>query len=146
MDRRKNTVANVISTLDLDGIRVLADTGDLQIFTDLLIEKVFFNLVENSILHGKKVTTIRLWYRQSNGGLVLVFEDDGTGIPPGEKDLIFERGHGKNTGYGLFLVREILSITGFGIETGVPGEGARFEITVPRGQFRGVSELPVGMK
>ncbi|MDD1695992.1 MAG: PAS domain S-box protein, partial [Methanoregula sp.] len=104
----KSTVANVISTLDLDGIRVLADTGDLQIFTDLLIEKVFFNLVENSILHGKKVTTIRLWYRQSNGGLVLVFEDDGTGIPPGEKDLIFERGHGKNTGYGLFLVREIL--------------------------------------
>jgi PAS domain S-box-containing protein len=133
----KKAVENVLSTLDLDGIMVFIETGDLQVFTDSLIEKVFFNLVENSILHGKKVTTIRLWYRQSNGEKVLVFEDDGIGIPNGEKELIFERGHGKNTGYGLFLVREILSITGFGIkETGVPGNGARFEITVPVGQYR----------
>jgi signal transduction histidine kinase len=38
---------------------------------------------------------------------------------------------------GLFLAREILSITGITIhETGKPGKGARFEITVPKGAWR----------
>jgi signal transduction histidine kinase len=50
---------------------------------------------------------------------------------------IFERGYGKNTGLGLFLSREILAITGITItENGVPGKGARFEITVPKGAYR----------
>lgn len=44
---------------------------------------------------------------------------------------------GKNTGLGLFLSREILSITGITLtEAGDPGKGARFEITVPDGIYR----------
>lgn len=39
--------------------------------------------------------------------------------------------------FGMFLVREILSLTDITIkETGVPGKGARFEITVPKEAFR----------
>jgi len=50
---------------------------------------------------------------------------------------LFTRGFGKNTGLGLFLSREILSITGITItENGTPGKGARFEITVPKGAWR----------
>ena len=64
-------------------------------------------------------------------------EDDGTGIPAEEKEKIFERGYGKNTGLGLFLTREILGITGITIrETGIPGKGARFEIAVPTAAYR----------
>ena len=38
---------------------------------------------------------------------------------------------------GLFLAREILSVTGITIrETGEPGKGARFEISVPKGAYR----------
>ena len=49
----------------------------------------------------------------------------------------FDRGVGKNTGMGLFLAREILSITGIGIrETGEPGHGARFEMIVPDNAWR----------
>jgi len=41
------------------------------------------------------------------------------------------------TRLGLFLVREILSITGIMImENDVLGTGARFEITVPKGEYR----------
>jgi len=66
-----------------------------------------------------------------------VCEDDGDGVASGEKEKIFERGFGKNTGLGLFLSREILSITGIMIrETGVPGKGARFEMTVHEGSLR----------
>jgi len=68
---------------------------------------------------------------------VVVWEDNGVGIMEEEKERIFERGYGKNTGLGLFLVREILSLTGIMIsETGTPGTGARFEITVPKGSYR----------
>jgi signal transduction histidine kinase len=64
-------------------------------------------------------------------------EDDGPGIPEENKERIFEKGFGNNTGLGLFLTREILGITGITIrETGEPGTGARFELTVPPGSYR----------
>ncbi|MCX6690353.1 MAG: sensor histidine kinase, partial [Methanoregula sp.] len=54
-----------------------------------------------------------------------------------DKKKLFTRGFGKHTGLGLFLSREILAITGITItENGVPGKGARFEITVPKGAWR----------
>ncbi len=68
---------------------------------------------------------------------ILIVADDGVGVPLADKERIFERGFGRNTGLGLFLVREILGITGMSIrETGEPGKGARFEVTVPKGMFR----------
>jgi len=64
-------------------------------------------------------------------------EDDVDDVPAGEKERIFTRGFGKNTGLGLFLSREILAITGITIrETGESGKGVRFEITVPKGAWR----------
>src|SRR5208282_4398575 len=101
------------------------------------LEKVFFNLLDNSIRHGNKVTEIRVSSCRSDEGLMVVWEDDGAGIPIEEKDRIFEKGYGKNTGLGLFLCREILAITGMTLrETGEPGKGARFEIMVPKGAYR----------
>ncbi len=53
------------------------------------------------------------------------------------KKHLFIRGFGKPTGLGLYLYREILAVTGITIiENGVPGKGARFEITVPKGEYR----------
>jgi signal transduction histidine kinase len=53
------------------------------------------------------------------------------------KQEIFEPGMMRNRGLGLFLAKEILSITGLTIEeNGVPGKGARFEIHVPLECFR----------
>ena len=67
---------------------------------------------------------------------MIIFEDDGIGITRKEKSRIFDRGVGQNTGLGLFLVREILAITGITIaETGEAGKGAKFEIHVPRGRY-----------
>ena len=74
---------------------------------------------------------------QAGSGLRIVFEDDGVGISVDEKERIFEPGYGKNTGLGLFLAREILGITGITIhEIGVYGEGACFELVIPRGTYR----------
>jgi signal transduction histidine kinase len=87
------------------------------------------------------VTQIRVSSRQSGNDLVVVWEDNGVGIAMEDKEQIFGRGFGKNTGLGMFLAREILSLTGMTIrETGTPLEGARFEIVVPRGAYRTVPE------
>ncbi len=109
----------------------------LEIFADPIIRKVFSTLIENAIRHGTEITCIRFSEQVRNGECIIACEDDGIGIPMGEKELIFEHGYGKHTGIGLFLSREILSITGLSIrERGEEGRGARFEITVPEGKYR----------
>ena len=114
-----------------------AEVRGVEVFADPMFKKVFFNLLDNSIRHGERVSSIHVCTRQSGTGLTIVWEDNGVGIPPEEKERIFERGFGKNTGLGMFLVREILSLTDITItETGVQGTGARFEITVPMGMYR----------
>ncbi len=108
-----------------------------EIFADPLLEKVFSNLISNSLMHGERVDRIFFSAALKEGGAVLVYEDNGIGIPANEKKKIFEHGYGKNTGFGLFLSREILAITGLTItETGTPGSGARFEIQIPSNTFR----------
>ncbi|MDD1719552.1 MAG: ATP-binding protein, partial [Methanoregulaceae archaeon] len=65
------------------------------------------------------------------------FADDGPGISEDFKGKIFERRFEGKRGMGLFLAREILSITNITLrETGEPGKGARFEIIVPKGSYR----------
>ena len=109
----------------------------IEIYADLLFRKVVYNLVENSIRHGKHLTAITLTSHKDEQDLIIWYEDDGGGIPGDEKEKSFEKGFGKNTGLGLFLIREILSITGIIIiETGEPGAGVRFEIRVPGGKYR----------
>ncbi len=108
-----------------------------EVFADPLIVKVFFNLMDNALQYGGKITSIRFSVQESCHDHLIICEDDGDGIPVELKEKIFERGFGKNTGLGLFLAREILDITGIKIhEIGEPGTGARFEIMVPPGSFR----------
>ena len=131
------TVKDAITDLDLGGVKVEASLEGLEIYTDFLLEKVFYNLVENSLRHGEKVTLIRFSFKETPDGITICCEDNGVGIPLNAKERIFKREYYRNTGYGLFLASEILSITGLTIkETGEPGNGARFEIHVPQGSFR----------
>ncbi len=126
-----------ISHLDFSAIRREVDVGDIEIYADALLEEVFVTLAENVLIHGKHATGIRFFFREGDEGLVFVFEDNGTGIPLGEKAKIFERRSDYQKGMGLFLAHEILSVTGISIrECGEPGTGARFEITVPKGEYR----------
>jgi PAS domain S-box-containing protein len=119
-------------------VTLTIDLDNLEIFADPLLEKTFFTLMENALRHGVYVTAIRFSYHVTDEKtLHLIYEDNGVGISFDEKGHIFERGYGKHTGFGLFLSKEILSITGFSIrENGEPGKGARFEISVPQEDYR----------
>ncbi len=114
------------------------ESGNLAIYADPMLARVFANLMDNTIRHGGQVSRVRVRYwLEGDGSLTLAWEDDGIGVPAKEKEEIFKQGIGKNTGLGLFLIREILAITDIAItETGEPGKGARFEMRVPEGMYR----------
>jgi len=137
----KETFLFGISHLDVSKIRRKLDVGGLEIYADPLLENVFFSLAENVLQHGGTATEIRLSYRLAGDRLVLVFEDNGKGIPEEMKEKIFERRVVMKKGLSLFLTREILGITGITIrETGTPGSGARFEMLVPEDAYRVVGQ------
>jgi len=97
-----------------------------EVFADPLIVNVFHNLVHNAVRHGGKITIIHFFIEEVDGARAIICEDDGIGISADMKEKLFTRGAGKGHGLGLFLSREILSITGITIaEVGEPGRGAR---------------------
>lgn len=113
-------------------ITITANLNGIEIYADPMLEKVFYNLVDNAVRYGETLTTIRFYTEDLPEHLILVCEDDGVGITDRLKERIFEQSYRKDTGQGLFLAREILAITGISIaERGIPGKGARFEIVVP---------------
>lgn len=124
--------------LPVRGIEVIVEVGDLEVYADPLLEKVFYNLVDNALRYGGPgMSIIRVSSVDTPDGLILTVEDDGQGVTEKDKEHLFKRGYGKHTGFGLFLSREILSITDIAIrETGMPGKGARFEMQVPKGKYR----------
>lgn len=127
-----------VASLPVRDIRIVDEISGLEIYADPLFQKVFYNLIDNALRYGgPDMTTIRFSHLESGSDMMISVEDDGVGITVPDKKRLFERGFGHNTGLGLFLSREILSITGITItESGEPGKGARFEIVVPNGAWR----------
>ncbi|UUX93277.1 sensor histidine kinase [Methanoplanus endosymbiosus] len=116
-------------------LNVSVNCGNIEILADPMIINVFRNFFDNALRHGRaSEVTISCMEKD---GMVVYVEDNGPGIPSDQKEKIFGRGYGEHTGFGLFLAREILDITGSLLsETGIPGSGARFEIQIPTGAWR----------
>lgn len=134
----RTIVDDIITKLSLQDVNVRISNQNTEIYTDPLLEKVFYNLIDNSLRSGgERMKEILITYRTDENHLVICVQDDGDGVPADEKEKIFTKGFGQNSGLGLFLCREILAITGITIiENGVPGGGAQFEIRVPKEGFR----------
>ncbi len=130
-------MADAFKMLHTHGVTMEDDTGGVEVLADLLAEKVPYNLIDNSMRHGEHVSHIRLSAEQLGKDLLIVYQDNGIGISDKVREHLFEKGFGKNTGLGLFLIREILAITGIVIEEkGQSGGGVRFEMLVPAGVWR----------
>ncbi len=129
---------SAISKMELGAVKVENRLRDVEVFADMMLVRILYNLVENSLRHGgDALGRIVAGDEEAENGLVIFIEDDGCGIPDVEKSVIFKQGYGKHTGYGLFVSREILDLTGISIrERGTEGKGARFEMLVPKSGFR----------
>ena len=125
-----------LSHRDARKVRCTNNLLGLDVYSDPLLEQVFANLIENTLMHSPGATAISCSYEKTCDGLSIIYEDNGVGIPDNQKETVFREGFGKNSGLGLFLVREILAITGITIhENGKAGKGVRFELHVPEGYY-----------
>jgi len=132
-----------ISHLDFLNMKHTVMLDGLEIFADPLLEQVFQILADNTLIHGKTATQVMVRYAEGPEFLTLIFEDDSMGIPDDAKEKIFSPDFQKTRAIGLFLAREILEITGITImETGEPGKGVEFEMTVPKGAYRFSATIP----
>ena len=115
-------------------IRALGKNAD--IVADPLLDRVFYNLVDNSIRHGGSVSNISLEVKEDGERLLIIYRDDGKGVSEEKRKSIFSAS-ADGPLHGLRLVSEILGITGIKIaEKGAEGKGACFEMIVPRECFR----------
>ncbi|HWQ67524.1 MAG TPA: HAMP domain-containing sensor histidine kinase [Methanospirillum sp.] len=117
--------------------KIRRDLSDFEVYGDPLLERVFYTLIENTLRHGGEATIIRFSNHITSEGMILTYEDNGPGIADDDKKRIFERGYGRNTGFGLYLAREVLAMTDMIIrEVGEKGRGVRFEIAIPEYNYR----------
>ncbi len=131
------------SLVKAEGVDIRSDLDEVEVFADPMLGRVLAVLIDNSIKHGKKVSRIRATCREDRGNLVIIYEDDGIGIPPESKGRIFEQGFGSHHGMGLFIAAQVLLVGDMSIrETGEHGKGARFEITVPPHRWRRTARSP----
>jgi len=104
-------------------------------------ERVLANLLENAARYGGGATAVHLW--REGGDLVVVVDDDGPGVDPGDRTAIFGRfnrgsaeqpeDRPKGSGLGLALVDEHVKLHAGSVAVGVsPRGGARFIVRIPR--------------
>lgn len=134
IDVQKSLQEAVMLFSDLHGANVVNDCNGLTVLADSLLRQLFFNLIDNSLKYGEKISQIRVYYEKTGKDqLQLIYKDDGVGIPKAEKERLFKEGYGKGTGYGLYLIRKMCQVYGWAIrETGKQDKGAQFTLTTPR--------------
>jgi signal transduction histidine kinase len=100
-----------------------------------LIRLVFRNLIENAIQHTPAGTSITV---SSPDGRSVVIEDDGPGIPPADRESLFDRfrrgskASGPGVGLGLAIAQRVMERTGGRVVLDCTSpRGARFVVTFP---------------
>jgi PAS domain S-box-containing protein len=137
------TIRNSAAQAPLEKIAFRNVAPGLEVYADPLIERVFYNLIDNSLRHGQFVSSIAITAEETDNGVLITYKDDGIGITAEDKAKLFRKGFGKHSGLGLFLSREILAITSITItEAGEPDNGVQFEIVVPKGKYRFSAPAP----
>ena len=120
---------------DLINVKVTNECQGLIVTADSLLRQVLYNLVDNSLKHGEKVTKIRLHCKKDDNGVKLIYEDNGVGIPKRHKTILFSKGlkSNKGSGLGLKFIKKIMEVYGWNItEKGQPNKGAKFVLEIPR--------------
>ncbi|HEV2733779.1 MAG TPA: HAMP domain-containing sensor histidine kinase [Longimicrobiaceae bacterium] len=109
--------------------------------------QVLLNLLDNAVKYGPQGQTVLVTAEAADGGVRIAVEDRGPGIPPRERERIWEpfrRGEGAvgsvavGSGIGLAVVRELVEWhEGTARVEEAPGGGARFVLRLPGWRDRG---------
>ena len=143
LDWRPGVAADVVS--DPERLAVASDSVDAVILPHTLertasphalLREVVANLVDNALRHTPAGGAVRITV--TSHPPTLTVDDDGPGVPPDERERIFERfarGASANetgTGLGLAISRQLVELMGgrIGVES-AKGQGATFWFELP---------------
>ena len=116
-----------------DGVKISARTNGIKVLADPSLPTAFRHLFTNSVIHGKGTKSIGIRCSIMDGNLTIAYEDDGLGIDPEIRSRIFDMVYeGK---FGMYLVYNIMSASGFKIRCPEAPGGAQFEISVPPSKY-----------
>jgi two-component system, sensor histidine kinase and response regulator len=118
-----------------------------------MVERIVENLLGNAVKHTPKGA--RIWARAKpvDGGALIVVEDDGPGVPPDEREGIFEAfrqgsEHASGAGVGLALVARFAALhDGRAWVQDREGGGASFQVFLsdrPAASRRGAAQADPG--
>jgi PAS domain S-box-containing protein len=130
--------ADIFSSLPF---KIYNDCKGLTVKADSLLRQLIYNFIDNTRKYAKKATYARISLQRIPQATLLIYEDDGVGIPFENKEHLFKQGFstGGSTGFGLFLSKKMLEVYGWSIkEEGTPNQGARFVITIPVSSYNTV--------
>jgi len=137
--------AAAVSTVDTDGVETVLEDDATLLADETRLRRAFENLLRNVADHAGSATAVRVGVietgtdasdsRDGDGAqsVGLYVEDDGPGVPPEDREAVFEpryTTHQEGTGLGLNIVRQIVEAHGWSIRvTESRDGGARFEVT-----------------
>jgi K+-sensing histidine kinase KdpD len=131
LDPLRRLFAPTVLRLETEGVVAPVPADYVQ------VGQVVTNLVENAVRHAPSGSTVRISATTAPDGWVRVgVTDQGRGIDPAERELIFEPfrtgSASSSTGVGLAICRGIIAAHGGRIEAGAaPDGGACVSFTLP---------------
>jgi signal transduction histidine kinase len=135
IDVEKTSDESIALFSSLPNVRVFNKCSGLTVLADSFLRQLYYNLIDNSIKHGKRVTKIRVYYEKTvKDELNLIYEDNGAGVTEQNKLNLFKEGFTTGgSGYGLYLIKKMVDVYVWAIqENGEPNVGAKFTITIPK--------------
>jgi len=104
--------------------------------------QIISNLIENAIKFTPSEGRVSIYVEDKGGAVDISVEDTGTGIPPEERDEIFQRFHrvrlevegkSKGSGLGLAIVKSLVECHGGKVSVQSElGAGSRFTVRLPK--------------
>jgi len=134
----EETVTEVEANFPALSIDFDPDAAGYRVFSGDLLDSVFTNLVSNAAVHNDGPVRIDISVREAgDDAVVVVFADDGSGVPEEIRSEIFEMGakgpDSSGTGFGLGFVRALTESYGGGVTVGESDlGGAEFRVTLLR--------------
>ena len=114
-------------------VKVNIRTNGIKVLADPAFPSVFRHLFQNTMDHGRFANEIDIRCSITDGSLTIVYEDNGSGVDPAVRNRMFDMVYeGK---FGMFLVYNIVSMSGLSIRCPEVPRGAVFEITVPPAKY-----------
>ncbi len=131
----KDAVKKALSYVDHDGQMEIRIGDDVRVQADPhRLEQIVVNLADNALRYGEPPRVIEA--ARTNGHVRLRFEDQGPGVPEGDREHLFDafwrRQDRGSVGLGLMIVKALAEAHGGGVSF-EPNEprGACFQVTLP---------------